>query len=137
MSFLFHLNISPIPPYSGSAADSCCKLYLDEKQQKQTTKLKKNTQSPVWNEVFVFDNIRLDQTLHLKIVNKSSLRSKFLGSTSFLLGNFLNPDNMGVTKLYARKFVPSHSPSPPPNEPSSYFRLFFDTNQFEEQGGQE
>jgi len=45
----------------------------------------------------------MDQTLHLKVVNKTALRSKFLGATSFLVGSFMNPEQLGVAKKYARK----------------------------------
>ena len=37
----------------GTAADSLCKLFLDDKQQKQATQVVKKSQSPVWNKSFL------------------------------------------------------------------------------------
>jgi hypothetical protein len=76
--------------FFSSKSDLYCKLYLDDKQQRQTSSIKIQTLFPSWNELFNFENVNVNQTLYLKIFDQNLVwKDTFLGMAVLSLRHYI------------------------------------------------
>ncbi|KAK7913699.1 hypothetical protein WMY93_013910 [Mugilogobius chulae] len=82
-SFLISINITEARQLVGDNIDPCVVIeFGDEKKQ---TSVKESTNSPFYNEHFVFDvfahkHVFLDKVIKLSVIHSKMLRSSFIGS---------------------------------------------------------
>ncbi|CAF4892873.1 unnamed protein product, partial [Rotaria sp. Silwood1] len=60
--------------------DPFVEIYLDNKSQKQKTKIKYNTKTPLWNEIFFFNHLRGQNILHIDVYDKDFFCNDKIGS---------------------------------------------------------
>ncbi|CAF1941771.1 unnamed protein product [Rotaria magnacalcarata] len=63
-----------------SENDAFIQIYLDEKHSKQKTKVKQDSNNPIWNESFVFNHLHGQNTLHLDIYDEDAIKDEKIGS---------------------------------------------------------
>ncbi|CAF1386486.1 unnamed protein product [Rotaria sp. Silwood1] len=62
-----------------SENDAFIEIYLDDKNQKQKTKVIKNCNNPIWNQSFVFNHLRGQDTLHIDVYDHDTIRNQIIG----------------------------------------------------------
>ena len=81
--------------FFSSKTDPYCKLYLDDKEKCCSSSVKMRTLFPFWNERFDFGNVRIDQTLYIKIFDQNLVwKDSFLGMTAIPLHRFVPSTEM-------------------------------------------
>ncbi|CAF1263796.1 unnamed protein product [Rotaria sordida] len=63
-----------------SESDPFVQIYLDDKKQKQKTKVISNTKNPYWNEIFVFNHLKGQDILHIDVYDKDLIINDKIGS---------------------------------------------------------
>ncbi|CAF1062726.1 unnamed protein product [Adineta steineri] len=63
-----------------SESDPFVQIYLDNKNNKYTTKVKHNTKNPHWNETFVLNVLNGQDILFVDVCDKDTIRHDKIGS---------------------------------------------------------
>jgi Ca2+-dependent lipid-binding protein len=80
------LQAKNVPPVDSQTADPFCTLKLGS--TKHQTKILKKTLQPVWNETFVFKDVRVEQDiLHFKMIDHNFFKDKSMGKVDIDLRN--------------------------------------------------
>ncbi|CAF1396618.1 unnamed protein product [Rotaria sp. Silwood1] len=71
-------NLKQKDRFSGN--DAFIEIYLDNIHQKQKTKVKQNSNNPIWNESFVFNHLQDQHILHINIYDEDTIKNEKIGS---------------------------------------------------------
>ncbi|CAF0821088.1 unnamed protein product [Rotaria sordida] len=62
-----------------SQNDAFIEIYFDDKKQKQKTNVIKNSNNPIWNQSFVFNHLRGQDTLHIDVYDQDTFNNQLIG----------------------------------------------------------
>ncbi|CAF1446176.1 unnamed protein product [Adineta steineri] len=77
-----------------SESDPFVQVYLDNKNNKQKTKVKRNTKNPQWDEILVLNHLKGQDFLYVDICDKDPLKDDIIGSIKIDLSDLYETNHI-------------------------------------------